>query len=245
MSEREMFRQGLERRNYSLEETSPFSQKVVLWLCDQVASAGGFSLYPDLVVGRENIPDGPVVVAANHRGSIEGPMLLHTLGWMHLMVKKETKLRWVWQPAGMISVNREGDDRSALRIAIQRLKQGQIVGIFPEGTRGGNSEEELKKLNEFKQGAAYIAIRAGVPILPVAIIGTEKIMAQMDRKGFNFLKERREIISANPRPKIKIAIGRPIWGSTDLGITDREKITKLTEDSFETISKLIAFLERK
>ena len=68
-------------------------------------------------------------------------------------------------------MDRERTDFSAVRDALHQLHSGAIVGIAPEGTRS----REFKGLLEGKQGAALLAARAGVPIVPVGIVGSEKI----------------------------------------------------------------------
>jgi len=95
---------------------------------------------------------------------------------------------------------------------------------------------ELTKLNEFKEGMGFIAVQSGVPVVPVAIIGSEEMMAQIDQPGFSFLEERKKIISARPRLEIMVSIGRPIFG-----ITDRIELTQLC---FASISEQVADLER-
>jgi len=205
---------------------------------EKVANIGGFSARPKFIKGKENIPvSPPYIVAANHRGVVEPGVLWHVFGlgetWIYFMVKSGTVLEPWWDKVGMIPVKRGEPDRKALNTAIRYLTDGWVVGILPEGTRGGN---ELTKLNEFKEGMGFIAVQSGVPVVPVAIIGSEEMMAQIDQPGFSFLEERKKIISARPRLEIMVSIGRPIFG-----ITDRIELTQLC---FASISEQVADLER-
>lgn len=237
MVEIERSRQEPRRETYPIKEVPLWLQRITLASFETVANVGGFSTIPKLVLGKENIPDSPpYIVVANHRGVVEPGVLwrVFRLGetWIHFVVKSGTVLEWWWDRVGMIPVKRGEPDRKALNTAIKYLTNGQVVGILPEGTRGG---DELTKLNEFKEGMGFIATQAKVPVIPVAMVGPENMMAQIDRRGFNFLKERQKIISTKPKPEIEVAIGEPI-----IGITDRREVTRLCS---ERMSQLIAFLE--
>lgn len=225
------------------------SQICILGLYDLAAWVSGFSLEPQVVLGRENIPRSPCLVIANHRGVIEPRILwgLYGLGknWIHFMTKEETFFKKIYGPlcytAGMISVRRGEGDKGAIDTAVNYLRNGHNVGVMPEGTRGGAA---LKKLMEFKNGAAYIALRANVPISPVAIIGSEEYMAklsQTDQPKTNYLKERKKIMVTRPRPAIKVMIGPPIYGMSDYGTDDYRELSKIC---FEVISEQVRVLEK-
>jgi 1-acyl-sn-glycerol-3-phosphate acyltransferase len=121
----------------------------------------------------------PYVVVANHP-SLADPFLLAHLPWDMRFVAKEELFRlpllgWLLKLAGDIPVRR-GDDRSAqemLAACCATLARGLSVMIFPEGTRSRDGE-----LGRFKRGAFQVAVAEQVPILPIAIRGTERCVGK-------------------------------------------------------------------
>lgn len=122
------------------------------------------------VVGAQNVPrTGPVILAANHTGVIDGPVL-HGASprGSHIIVKQEMFrgfLGWVLRYSGQIPVDRRSG-RAALAAALALLDEGRVVGIFPEGTRGSG------RVASAQAGIAWLAVRSGAPVVPVAILGT-------------------------------------------------------------------------
>lgn len=122
------------------------------------------------VIGAEHVPvTGPVILAANHTGVLDGPVL-HGASprASHIIVKQEmfsgflgVVLRW----SGQIPVDRRSG-RAALTAALGLLGEGRVVGIFPEGTRGSGDVASAQA------GIAWLALRSGAPVVPVAILGT-------------------------------------------------------------------------
>jgi 1-acyl-sn-glycerol-3-phosphate acyltransferase len=127
------------------------------------------------VINPENIPrEGGVIVAANHLGIIDAPLMFLLLSRSDstgLVAKKHRKnplLRWIVEGAGGIWLNRDEPDSQAVRAARKHLQNGGLLGIAPEGTRSKTGE-----MAHGKTGVAYLADKAGVPIVPVAITGTQ------------------------------------------------------------------------
>jgi 1-acyl-sn-glycerol-3-phosphate acyltransferase len=126
--------------------------------------------------GLENIPsEGPVILAMNHIAWLDIPLAsMRVPRVTHYMAKIELfsvpVLGWVMRRCGAYPVRRGESDREALRTSERLLTQGEVLVVFPEGhrTRG-------KGLLPGHPGVAFIALRAGVPIIPVAIWGTEHI----------------------------------------------------------------------
>jgi 1-acyl-sn-glycerol-3-phosphate acyltransferase len=115
----------------------------------------------------------------------------------------KTIIRWILERMGtMIWMDRETIDFEAIRNALHHLRQGLVVGIAPEGTRS----RESKSLMEGKQGAALLAARASVRILPVGIAGSEKIMGEL-------LKLR--------RPTVNIRVGK-VYTLPEMDMNDRQ-----------------------
>lgn len=135
------------------------------------------------VSGKENLPEGAAVYVANHQGDFDVPLMLVHLGAAHgLIAKKEVKkipfigvwVKWIH----CIFLDR-GNNASALATmttAVQQLKDGHSLIIFPEGTRSRGGP-----VKEFKAGAVNIAARVGVPIVPVCISGSYKALEEKNR----------------------------------------------------------------
>ena len=121
--------------------------------------------------GEENVPrQGPVILAANHIGWLDGPVLfLKAPRPAHALVKRELfvgKTGRFLTAAAQIPVNRLGTDIGALRTAAESLLADQVVIIYPEGRRGAG------ELRTIKSGVAWLALVSGAPVVPVAIFGT-------------------------------------------------------------------------
>ena len=125
------------------------------------------------VHGAQQVPSsGPVILAANHIGLLDGPTLVAlTRRLTFAMVKHEAFNGPVGQfllHIGQISLNRREIDPQAIRRAVQVLRAGKVLAVFPEGVRGGG------EVAWAKGGAAYLAMVSGAPIVPVAILGTRE-----------------------------------------------------------------------
>ena len=150
------------------------------------------------VEGRENVPaEGPLVLVANHVHVLDPILLVFSLPrWITFVAKEELFhslflrlwLRW----AGSLPLQRDGKVREKQRIlesARKALEEGLILGMFPEGGRSYDG-----KLRKGKPGSAVIASKTDVPVLPVGVIGTDKI------HGISWLWK---------RPRIVVKIGKP------------------------------------
>jgi len=125
------------------------------------------------VHGVRNVPrSGPVILAANHIGLLDGPALVAlTRRLTFALVKREAFTGAVGQfliHLGQISLNRREIDPQALKRAVQVLRTGKVLAVFPEGGRSGG------EVAWAKGGAAYLAMITGAPIVPVAILGTRE-----------------------------------------------------------------------
>ena len=130
------------------------------------------------VEGRENVPRrGPLVVCANHFATLDPPMVPAYLPradtWN--MAKSEyfrkPLMRWIFTRYHAFPVVRHSADRAALRRAFDLLKAGEVLIIYPEGTRIESGE-----LATPEPGAGFIAQKAGCPVLPVALTGTRECL---------------------------------------------------------------------
>ncbi len=126
--------------------------------------------------GVENIPkEGAVIIAPNHKSNFDPPAIgVCSPRIIHYMAKEELFRNPVFAAAiryfGTFPVKRGTVDRAAVRQALKELKEGQPLGIFPEGTRTHGN-----RIGRFHDGMASLALMTGTPILPVAVIGTEHL----------------------------------------------------------------------
>ena len=125
------------------------------------------------VHGAQHVPrSGAVILAANHIGILDGPALIaHTRRLTVALVKREAFTGAVGRflaQIGQISLNRREIDPQAIRRAIQVLRAGKVLAVFPEGARSGGEVAWAKR------GAAYLAMVTGAPVVPVAILGTRE-----------------------------------------------------------------------
>ncbi|SNU00862.1 1-acyl-sn-glycerol-3-phosphate acyltransferase [Ruaniaceae bacterium KH17] len=122
------------------------------------------------IIGRETFPtEGPVIVACNHIGVVDGPLLHGCLPrGSHILIKQEffhSKLGILMDWAGQIPVDRS-NGRTALTTAKQLLDEGRVVGIFPEGHRGDG------KVHDVRAGVAWLEVNSGASIVFAATLGT-------------------------------------------------------------------------
>lgn len=123
------------------------------------------------LAGVEHVPRrGPVILAANHIGFMDGPLLaIMSPRPVHVMTKSEMfegRAAGFMHAVGQLPVEREVTDVGAVRSALRVLRDGGVVGVFPESTRGAGTLETMRG------GAAYLAMVTGAPIVPVAFLGT-------------------------------------------------------------------------
>jgi 1-acyl-sn-glycerol-3-phosphate acyltransferase len=166
------------------------------WWCRLVA----LSIFARLQVhGTENLRrDQNYIYMANHSSLIDTPALFAYLPYQFkIMAKKELFyipfMGWHLWTSGNFAVDRSDGRKTAksLRRVIEGIKSGKSLAVFPEGTRTPDGH-----LQEFKTGAFKIALRAGVPIVPVTIRGTFKLLPKT---------------TLAPRPgKVDVIIGKPI-----------------------------------
>lgn len=136
-----------------------------------------FLLGPVKVVGRYRVPKtGALLILANHRADVDPPVIWYASSRpIHFMAKSELFeirvlgkfIRW----CRAFSVKRGEPDRQAIRHAVNLLKAGECVCVFPEGQLS-----ETGELQPILPGAALIARMAGVPILCCGVVGTERMM---------------------------------------------------------------------
>ncbi|GAC1342724.1 MAG: lysophospholipid acyltransferase family protein [Ktedonobacteraceae bacterium] len=126
--------------------------------------------------GLYNVPrKGAFIIVANHLAWTDIPLIpLHLQRKVVYMAKEEyfsSRLAWLVRFMGSFPVKRGEADRQALRTGEEQLKKGNILAIFPEGTRS-----KTRTMATAHAGMGMIALRSGVPVVPVAIWGSEKVL---------------------------------------------------------------------
>lgn len=130
------------------------------------------------VKGTERIPKGVCLFAANHTSSADAPAIVGAIPRRVAILLKESLFKWpivgqAFRSAHFIPVNRGARDSAIASVekATEAMQVGQSFLIYPEGTRSPDG-----RLQEFKKGAVVMAIKAGVPIVPMVCSGAHRIM---------------------------------------------------------------------
>ncbi|PWI06022.1 1-acyl-sn-glycerol-3-phosphate acyltransferase [Streptomyces sp. NWU339] len=186
-----------------------------------------YGLWKPRVLGAWRVPAaGPVVLAVNHSHNIDGPMVMGVAPRpTHFLIKKEAfvgPLDPFLTGIGQVKVDRDTTDRTAVSQALGVLREGGVLGIFPEGTRGEGDFASLRA------GLAYFAVRGGAPIVPVAVLGSS-------RRGGRLIKGLPPL-----RSRVDVVFGDPF----DAGDGDGRRTRKALDAATERIQKqLTAHLE--
>lgn len=126
-------------------------------------------------IGKENVPKtGAYVMCANHTSNWDAPILVScTPRKMHVMAKaelfKNKFIYWFAKKCCVFPVKRGGMDIESMKHSLKVIKNGEILMLFPEGTRHG-----MDKNGKAQNGAAFMTLRTGAPVIPVGIIGEMK-----------------------------------------------------------------------
>lgn len=186
-----------------------FARAVILSLCTII--------FRVRVVGRERVPrTGAYVVAPTHRSILDVPFAAFvTRRQIRFLAKQELFSNRLgaalFTSLGAVRVERGSADRGALRALEEALAAGHPVAVFPEGTRSSGP-----RIAPLFDGAAYLALKLGVPIVPVGIGGSEEILP----KGKVF-----------PRPRrVAVVVGNPISPPVLGGRARRVASAQLTDE---------------
>jgi 1-acyl-sn-glycerol-3-phosphate acyltransferase len=130
------------------------------------------------VEGLERIPEGVCLFVANHTSAADAPAVVGAIPRRIAVLLKESLFKWpivgqAFRSAHFIPVNRSARDAAIASVekATEAMKAGQSFLIYPEGTRSPDG-----RLQEFKKGAVVMAIKAGVPIVPMICSGAHRVM---------------------------------------------------------------------
>ena len=170
------------------------------------------------VVGLEKLPQGNVMLAANHLGRLDTAVLIYALERDDLIMAVAEKYKdhpifgAIGRSVNAIWLNRFEADFAALREILARMQKGGLMVIAPEGTR---SKTEM--LQEGKMGVAFLASKSGFPVMPIALTGTE------DRGVIENLKRFR-------RSKIKAVAGELFYIEIPKGKGREEAMRTATDE---------------
>ncbi len=181
-----------------------------------VLVGGCFVLFRMKVANTEVVPpSGAYVVVPTHRSTLDTFIAASvTRRRVRFMGKQElwanAAVSWLLTTLGGFPVDR-GAGSGAVKAALQVLAGGEPVVVFPEGTRRHGD-----RIEDLQEGAAYLAVKRKIPLLPVGIAGTEEILAPG---------------RAIPRlRKVAVVIGAPIYPRPTAKAVDRAEVTRLTEE---------------
>lgn len=153
---------------------------MMYWILKGILKPPLLGIYNIETEGLSNVPKkGAAIIAANHLSFLDSffiPLVVKRRKVTYLAKAdyfKSWKTSWFFKAAGQISCERAGGKKSeqSLNIALDVLKSGNLLGIYPEGTRSPDG-----RLYRGRTGVARLALAAGVPVIPTGLVGTEDVM---------------------------------------------------------------------
>ena len=173
--------------------------------------------FPFKTVGRENVPDGAAVICANHSNASDPFFMAYCIPPRYhlcLMAKQELFrnkiLAFIFHAIGTFPVNRGAADMNAMKNALNCLKDGKKLGIFPEGTRTAEDGSVSPKA-----GAVRLAEKAGAPIVPIYIPRQKKMFKRMT-----------------------IIVGEPYSVKKEKGKLSKDELEQLADELMDKIARL-------
>ena len=166
-------------------------------------------------VGRDVVPDtGALILAGNHASWADGPIVVAECPRrVRCLTKVEIykgRLGQFMYLIGQIPIDRTRPDRTALQTSLQALENGEAIGMFPEGTRGTG------ELDAVHDGVAWLAVRSGAKVLPVACLGTAAALP----KGAKFPK----------RSPVTVVFGEPFEITVPANPRSRTALKAVSEE---------------
>ena len=208
-------------QNHGKNVYEPYSMPGLIWELIRVFACIVFLLIMCLRLrNRYNIPRrGPYIIAANHLSWIDVVLVPAPVpGKVTFMAKEEAfhgKLGWLVRFLGAFPVKRGEADRQAIRTAENMLKNKKVLVIFPEGTR-----VKASTLAKAHAGIGMIALRSGVPVLPVAVWGSEHAFRKF-------------------RPQVTVCYGEPVVFEPKGAKVTREDIEAAAEEVMRRIAAML------
>src|SRR5581483_5970053 len=199
----------------------PYVTPVWFWVSLRAVARAVFALiFKVKLVGRQNVPKkGPYFIVSNHLDWTDVPLVPAYLSTRVVYLAKEElftgSIGWLVRFLGAIPVKRGEADRQLLRASDDLLKRGKVLVIFPEGHRSDNHQ-----LIPAHAGMGIIALRAGVPVVPVAVCGSEHVFKKF-------------------RPRITISYGEPLVLKPKGAKITKEDIQEATETVMRHIAAML------
>ncbi len=198
--------------------------KPTYWLCATLSMLCGKALFSLRIIGKEKIPrKGPAILAMNHMSFLDPPFTGGMVdGEIHYLARKTLMsnafMKWLLPRLNVIPVDRDGQDRTALKIVIKALADGHRVLLFPEGTRSHDGN-----LQPAKAGIGLIAAKSCAPIVPIRIFGSGDAMPRTG--GVRLFTP------------VTLVVGDPIPGFDD-SKADRERYQEISNQVMAAIGAL-------
>jgi 1-acyl-sn-glycerol-3-phosphate acyltransferase len=176
------------------------------------------------IEGRENVPAGGCLIVSNHVSFMDPT----TVGWAvareiyylgRKSLFKPPFWSWFLPICNVLPIDREGRDVSGLRRIIKMLKEGHAVLLFPEGTRSDDG-----RLQPAEAGAGLVALKAGVPVLPVRVFGTFESLSRHTKK-----------LRFHP---IRVVIGKPYRPTIAEGEREKTAYGMVAQEMLDRIAAL-------
>ncbi len=176
--------------------------------------------------GKENVPEGGVIMSPNHLSWFDPPMIFIQFPRRKVTVfnadtyRTNPIFKYIMTGVDLIWVARGATSPSTIKYGIRALKAGSMLGVAPEGTRS-----KTHALQQGKTGAVYLAYAAGVPLVPIAITNTDKVASSLKK-----LK----------RTTMTVTFGKPMYfGGPGQKRPDAEQLEK---DTTEVMCRIAAML---
>jgi 1-acyl-sn-glycerol-3-phosphate acyltransferase len=173
------------------------------------------------VIGKENIPKvGPALIVSNHVSNWD-PLILGsgTPRQINYIAKEELfkipVIGWLLILWGAVRIKRGRGDREAIGKSLEILDRGRLMGIFIEGRRNVKNPDQMLKP---QHGAAMLAIKSGVPVIPTALINSHKILRSFCR--------------------VKIVFGTPLTFIEESDLDKKELYNRISDQLVQEIQKL-------
>lgn len=199
----------------------PYVTPAWFWSSLRAFARGVFFLLLNVKInGHQNVPKtGPYIIAANHLSWTDIPLVPAYLSSQVIYIAKEElfqgKMGWLVRFLGAIPVKRGEADRQLLRASDDLLKRGRILVIFPEGHRS-----KTRQMIPANAGVGMIALRAGVPVVPVAVCGSEHALKKF-------------------RPRVTITYGEPMILQAKGAKITKDDITASTEAIMQRVASML------
>ncbi len=177
------------------------------------------------VTGLEHLPPtGPVVLAVNHRSLLDGVVLMAEVGRPVCCLVKDEAFRGPLRPlllsSGQIPVIRRAVDPAPVRLGVDLLRAGGVLGVFPEGTRGAGT------VRQAKPGVGYFALRSGGTVVPIALHGTPMMLRRRTLR--------------RPRVRMVVGLAMTVERYPDGKALHRRTVAVTTESIRVALAQLVA-----